>query len=167
MRIAIVEPAMSARHYPQRRSPPAMTSPCRRPPGKRRGGRCSRRGREQQRTTPMPSTVRDRRPRGTARGGSRYRERAGPGAGGQGCGGRVQPPQYHFHRPGHSGHVVGGGPAASASGRRVIKAFNTTFASRHGNPTSEGEAPLDAFIAGDDADARARSESWPAHWAIG
>jgi predicted dinucleotide-binding enzyme len=37
----------------------------------------------------------------------------------------------------------------------VIKAFNTTFASRHGNPT-EGDEPLDAFIAGDDADAKAK-----------
>jgi 8-hydroxy-5-deazaflavin:NADPH oxidoreductase len=37
----------------------------------------------------------------------------------------------------------------------VIKAFNTTFASRHGNPT-EGGAPLDAFIAGDDANAKAK-----------
>jgi 8-hydroxy-5-deazaflavin:NADPH oxidoreductase len=37
----------------------------------------------------------------------------------------------------------------------VIKAFNTNFASRHGNPT-EGGAPLDAFIAGDDAKAKAK-----------
>jgi 8-hydroxy-5-deazaflavin:NADPH oxidoreductase len=37
----------------------------------------------------------------------------------------------------------------------VIKAFNTTFASRHGNPT-EGDASLDAFIAGDDAEAKAK-----------
>jgi 8-hydroxy-5-deazaflavin:NADPH oxidoreductase len=37
----------------------------------------------------------------------------------------------------------------------VIKAFNTTFASRHGSPT-EGDAPLDVFIAGDDADAKAK-----------
>ncbi len=37
----------------------------------------------------------------------------------------------------------------------VIKAFNTTFASRHGNPT-ENETPLDAFIAGDDAEAKAK-----------
>ena len=37
----------------------------------------------------------------------------------------------------------------------VIKAFNTNFASRHGNPT-EGGAPLDAFIAGDDANAKAK-----------
>jgi 8-hydroxy-5-deazaflavin:NADPH oxidoreductase len=37
----------------------------------------------------------------------------------------------------------------------VIKAFNTTFASRHDNPT-EGDEPLDAFIAGDDADAKAK-----------
>jgi 8-hydroxy-5-deazaflavin:NADPH oxidoreductase len=37
----------------------------------------------------------------------------------------------------------------------VIKAFNTNFASRHGNPTESG-APLDAFIAGDDAKAKAK-----------
>jgi predicted dinucleotide-binding enzyme len=37
----------------------------------------------------------------------------------------------------------------------VIKAFNTNFASRHDNPT-EGGAPLDAFIAGDDAKAKAK-----------
>ena len=37
----------------------------------------------------------------------------------------------------------------------VIKAFNTTFASRHSNPT-EDDAPLDAFIAGDDAEAKAK-----------
>ena len=37
----------------------------------------------------------------------------------------------------------------------VIKAFNTNFASRHANPT-EGGAPLDAFIAGDDANAKAK-----------
>ncbi len=37
----------------------------------------------------------------------------------------------------------------------VIKAFNTTLASRHSNPT-EGDAPLDAFIAGDDAEAKAK-----------
>lgn len=38
---------------------------------------------------------------------------------------------------------------------RVIKAFNTTFASRHSNPTEDDE-PLDAFIAGDDAEAKAK-----------
>jgi 8-hydroxy-5-deazaflavin:NADPH oxidoreductase len=37
----------------------------------------------------------------------------------------------------------------------VIKAFNINFASRHGNP-SEGGAPLDAFIAGDDPKAKAK-----------
>jgi NADPH-dependent F420 reductase len=37
----------------------------------------------------------------------------------------------------------------------VVKAFNTIFAGRHGNPTEVG-LPLDAFIAGDDADAKAR-----------
>ncbi|ADU46828.1 NADPH-dependent F420 reductase [Intrasporangium calvum] len=38
----------------------------------------------------------------------------------------------------------------------VIKAFNTIFASRHGNP-SEGGQPLDAYIAGDDAAAKAKA----------
>lgn len=37
----------------------------------------------------------------------------------------------------------------------VVKAFNTIFAGRHGNPTEVG-LPLDAFIAGDDADAKAK-----------
>ena len=35
----------------------------------------------------------------------------------------------------------------------VVKAFNTIFASRRGNPT-EGGMPLDAFVAGDDAAAK-------------
>ena len=39
---------------------------------------------------------------------------------------------------------------------KVVKAFNTIFAGRHGNPF-EGEHPLDAFIAGDDADAKAKT----------
>ena len=38
---------------------------------------------------------------------------------------------------------------------KVVKAFNTIFAGRHGNPF-EGEHPLDAFVAGDDADAKAK-----------
>ena len=37
----------------------------------------------------------------------------------------------------------------------VVKAFNTIFAGRHGNPTEVGP-PLDAFIAADDADAKAK-----------
>lgn len=37
----------------------------------------------------------------------------------------------------------------------VVKAFNTIFAGRHGNPTEVGQ-PLDAFIAADDADAKAK-----------
>ncbi|MGB6058323.1 MAG: NADPH-dependent F420 reductase [Microthrixaceae bacterium] len=37
---------------------------------------------------------------------------------------------------------------------KVVKAFNTIFAGRHGNPTEGGE-PLDAFYAGDDAEAKA------------
>lgn len=39
--------------------------------------------------------------------------------------------------------------AAAASGARVVKAFNTTFASRLAAP-----GPLDVFIAGDDEDAK-------------
>ena len=39
---------------------------------------------------------------------------------------------------------------------KVVKAFNTIFAGRHGNPF-EGEQPLDAFVAGDDADAKAKT----------
>jgi NADPH-dependent F420 reductase len=35
----------------------------------------------------------------------------------------------------------------------VVKAFNTIFAARHASPT-EGGQPLDAFLAGDDADAK-------------
>lgn len=38
---------------------------------------------------------------------------------------------------------------ASAPRARVVKAFNTVFASRHARPT-EGGLPLDAFYAGDD-----------------
>lgn len=38
---------------------------------------------------------------------------------------------------------------------RVVKAFNTLFAARHQRPT-EGDLPLDAFYAGDDASAKAR-----------
>ena len=37
----------------------------------------------------------------------------------------------------------------------VVKAFNTIFAARHADPTEDG-TPLDAFLAGDDADARSR-----------
>jgi len=36
---------------------------------------------------------------------------------------------------------------------RVVKAFNSIFAARHANPAEDG-TPLDAFIAGDDADAK-------------
>lgn len=39
------------------------------------------------------------------------------------------------------------------AGANVVKAFNTIFASRHSNPT-EGDVPLDAFVAGDDAAAK-------------
>jgi predicted dinucleotide-binding enzyme len=38
---------------------------------------------------------------------------------------------------------------------RVVKAFNTVFASRHAH-TTEGGVPLDAFYAGDDAAAKGR-----------
>ncbi len=40
-------------------------------------------------------------------------------------------------------------------GSPVVKAFNTIFARRHGNPV-EGAHPLDSFIAGDDADAKGK-----------
>jgi NADPH-dependent F420 reductase len=40
-------------------------------------------------------------------------------------------------------------------GTPVVKAFNTIFASRHSTPT-EGGAPLDAFVAGDDAAAKTK-----------
>ena len=39
-------------------------------------------------------------------------------------------------------------------GATVVKSLNTVFASRYANPT-EGGQPLDALIAGDDADAKA------------
>lgn len=42
---------------------------------------------------------------------------------------------------------------AQLPGVFVVKAFNTIFASRHGNPAEDG-APLDAFLAGDDAAAK-------------
>lgn len=44
---------------------------------------------------------------------------------------------------------------AAAPSAKVVKAFNTIFASRHGRPTENG-LPLDAFYAGDDAVAKAR-----------
>ncbi|MCC6622298.1 MAG: NADPH-dependent F420 reductase [Deltaproteobacteria bacterium] len=44
---------------------------------------------------------------------------------------------------------------AAAPRARVVKAFNTVFASRHARPTESG-LPLDAFYAGDDDDAKAR-----------
>ena len=40
------------------------------------------------------------------------------------------------------------------SGAKVVKGFNTIFASRHASPT-EDSVPLDAFLAGDDATAKA------------
>lgn len=40
-------------------------------------------------------------------------------------------------------------------GTPVVKAFNTIFAGRHGNPVEAG-LPLDAFVAGNDADAKAK-----------
>jgi predicted dinucleotide-binding enzyme len=42
-------------------------------------------------------------------------------------------------------------------GSPVVKAFNTTFASRYGAPVENG-SPLPVFIAGDDADAKAKVE---------
>lgn len=44
---------------------------------------------------------------------------------------------------------------AGAPRAKVVKAFNTVFASRHARPT-EGGLPLDAFYAGDDTFAKAR-----------
>lgn len=44
---------------------------------------------------------------------------------------------------------------AAAPSAKVVKAFNTVFASRHARPTENG-LPLDAFYAGDDAVAKAR-----------
>lgn len=44
---------------------------------------------------------------------------------------------------------------AAAPSARVVKAFNTVFASRHAQPIENG-LPLDAFYAGDDAVAKAR-----------
>ncbi len=44
---------------------------------------------------------------------------------------------------------------AAAPNARIVKAFNTILAARHANPT-EGGAGLDAFYAGDDADAKAQ-----------
>lgn len=41
-------------------------------------------------------------------------------------------------------------------GAKVVKAFNTILAGRHGNPV-EGDQPLDAFIAGDDAEGEAKA----------
>lgn len=40
-------------------------------------------------------------------------------------------------------------------GAKVVKALNTVFASRYAAPTEDGQ-PLDAFLAGDDADAKAQ-----------
>jgi 8-hydroxy-5-deazaflavin:NADPH oxidoreductase len=42
-----------------------------------------------------------------------------------------------------------------APGARVVKAFNTAFASRQADPVVEG-APADGFLAGDDAQAKER-----------
>lgn len=44
--------------------------------------------------------------------------------------------------------------AALLPGARVVKAFNTLFASRQGDPVADG-VQLDGFVAGDDADAKA------------
>ncbi len=40
-------------------------------------------------------------------------------------------------------------------GASVVKAFDTIIAVRHARPT-EGDAPLDVFVAGDDAEAKGK-----------
>ncbi len=63
-------------------------------------------------------------------------------------------------RPDYSGLATGDGPsgaellAALLPGARVVKAFNTVFATNQGNPGAQGTT-LDALFATDDADARA------------
>jgi 8-hydroxy-5-deazaflavin:NADPH oxidoreductase len=60
----------------------------------------------------------------------------------------------------YSGLTTGDGPsgaellAAALPGARVVKAFNTVFASNQGNPGAQGTT-LDALYATDDAEARA------------
>jgi 8-hydroxy-5-deazaflavin:NADPH oxidoreductase len=55
--------------------------------------------------------------------------------------------------------IAGASGAADLQARlpqaKVVKAFNTVFAARHAAPTENGE-PLDLYIAGDDADAKAK-----------
>ena len=63
-------------------------------------------------------------------------------------------------KPDYSGLATGDGPsggeivAAALPGARVVKAFNTVFASNQGNPAAQGTT-LDALYATDDAEARA------------
>jgi predicted dinucleotide-binding enzyme len=61
-------------------------------------------------------------------------------------------------KPTYDGLVTEGGPSAAElfaawlPGARVVKAFNTLFASIHADPAASGLAP-DGFLAGDDAQA--------------
>jgi predicted dinucleotide-binding enzyme len=62
----------------------------------------------------------------------------------------------------YSDLVIEGDSAAAdlqalVPGSPVVKAFNTTFASRYAAPAENG-SPLPVFIAGDDADAKAKVE---------
>ncbi|TAN20198.1 MAG: NADP oxidoreductase [Actinomycetota bacterium] len=54
-----------------------------------------------------------------------------------------------------SGISAAEGLQAQLPGTKVVKAFNTIFAGRHARPSEEGRQ-LDAFIASDDADAKAK-----------
>lgn len=52
-----------------------------------------------------------------------------------------------------SGVSAGEQLAQQVPGTKVVKALNTVFASRYSAPTEDGQ-PLDAFLAGDDAQAK-------------
>ena len=62
-------------------------------------------------------------------------------------------------KPDYSGLVTEGGPSAAeriataAPGARVVKAFNTLFATLQANPAAHGQT-VDALYAGDDRDAK-------------